>query len=137
MSEAHAMTDLAALPAGFALASDEVPWTWVAAVDSIPCDRGVAVLVNDVPAALFRLSEVDGVDEEWHAVSHLDPSTGAPVMARGLVGSHHDGTIIRSTVASPLHKQRYDLATGRCLDDDAITLQVFEVMVIDGQVLVR
>ena len=48
-------------------------------------------------------------------MDHHDPHTGAPVMARGIVGSRGD----RPTIASPLHKQVYDLGTGECFSDAA------------------
>ncbi|MEM7272455.1 MAG: nitrite reductase small subunit NirD [Actinomycetota bacterium] len=109
-------------------------WQDVCGVDEVPVDRGVAALVDGVAVAVFRLSpsEVGGA-EEWYAVSHVDPATGAPVMARGLVGSTADEPPV-PTVASPLHKQRYDLRTGRCLDDGTLALVVHEVeVVIDAE----
>ena len=51
-------------------------------------------------------------------------------MARGLVGSRQ-GT---PTVASPMHKQSFDLLTGRCLDDADVALQVWPTRVTDGWV---
>jgi nitrite reductase (NADH) small subunit len=51
-------------------------------------------------------------------------------MARGIVGSR-DG---RPTVASPLYKQVFDLATGRCLDDAAVSVSTFRVRVRDNRV---
>ena len=58
--------------------------------------------------------------------------TGVPVLARGLVGSAGDVTF----VASPLHKQRFDLHTGRCLDDPSVAVRVWPVAVVDGIVRV-
>lgn len=109
---------------------DDVAWTVVCKVDQVRPDRGVAVLVGDQAIAIFRLSpESPSGPEEWRAVSHIDPATGAPVIARGLVGSVGDGPIVIPTVASPLHKQRYNLRTGYCLDDDSLRLQTHEVRV--------
>lgn len=109
-------------------------WVVVCAADRIRPDRGVAVLLGDQPVAVFRLSAVDAAPEEWCAVSHLDPVTGAPVMARGLVGSvAEDGELV-PTVASPLHKQRYDLRSGRCLDELEVSLTTFPVRVHAGMV---
>jgi nitrite reductase (NADH) small subunit len=45
------------------------------------------------------------------------------VLSRGIVGSRGDVP----TVASPLHKQVFDLRTGRCLDDDAVGVPVYAV----------
>jgi len=113
-------------------ATTEITWTQVCPASSVVPDRGIAALVDGVAVAIFRLSPIDqGQADEWRAVSHLDPSTQAPVMARGLVGSVGTGPIVIPTLASPLHKQRYNLRTGYCLDDDEVRLEVFEVAVHD------
>ncbi len=79
--------------------------------------RGVAALLPDGrQAAVFR----DHLDRV-HAVANRDPFTGAYVLSRGLLGSTPDGRIY---VASPLLKQRFDLATGECLDDDSVRIDV-------------
>lgn len=131
------MTNLVEMPTGSALDSDELPWTLVATETEVAPDRGVAALVDGVPVAVFRLAASGDEPEEWYAVSHIDPITGAPVMARGLVGSQCiDGKMV-ATVASPLHKRRYDLATGRCLDDESPSLSTFEILIIDKRILVR
>lgn len=95
----------------------------VATLDSLPVDRGVAAVIDGEYVAVFRLA-----DGELAAVDHVDPSSGVPVLARGLVGSV-DGTPV---VASPLHKQRFDLRSGRCLDDETLSVRVWPVDVIDG-----
>jgi nitrite reductase (NADH) small subunit len=78
--------------------------------------------------ALFRL-----YDGRVRAVHNRDPFTGAYVMSRGIVGTRQG----RDVVASPMHKQSFDLETGCCVDDDATTLPVFPVRVRDGVVEVR
>ena len=114
------------------------PWVVVCAAHQVRCDRGVAALVGAEPVAIFRLSPVDDAgDEEWCAVSHIDPASGVPVMARGLVGSVGNGPIMIPTVASPLHKQRYNLRSGYCLDDRELRLAVHDVRVVDGRVECR
>ena len=50
-------------------------------------------------------------------------------MARGLVGS--TGETNRPTVASPLYKERYDLATGEGIDNPELTLGSYPVRVND------
>ncbi|MEM7327004.1 MAG: nitrite reductase (NAD(P)H) small subunit [Actinomycetota bacterium] len=125
-------------------------WVDVCGAAAVPVDRGVAVLVSfdgaePVAVALFRLSptEPDG-PEEWFAIGHVDPATGAPVMARGLVGSierpsgdEPSETNSIPTVASPLHKQRYDLQTGDCLDDPSLRLDRFDIVHDDGRIRLR
>ena len=100
-------------------------WTAVCALDSLPVDRGVAALVDGQQIAIFRLAT-----GEVFAVDHRDPFSGANVMARGLVGSRGDVV----TVASPVYKQVFDLATGVCLDDGLVALRSWPVRVVDGMI---
>ncbi|GGS19467.1 nitrite reductase small subunit NirD [Streptomyces griseoviridis] len=81
--------------------------------------RGVAVLLPDgAQAALFRDRR-----GELYAIDNRDPFTGAAVLSRGLTGTHQG----RPFVASPLLKQRFDLATGQCLDDESVRVTAYEV----------
>ena len=100
-------------------------WTTVCRLDALAIDRGAAALVEGQQVAVFRLASGD-----VFAVDHRDPFSGANVMARGLVGTRGD----RSTVASPIYKQVFDLATGQCLDDESVTLRAWPVRVVDGMV---
>lgn len=77
-----------------------------------------ALLPDGRQVALFtdRAGRVDAIDNR-------DPFTGAYVLSRGLVGSAHG----RPFVASPLLKQRFDLATGVCLDEDEVRVPVYAV----------
>jgi len=111
-----------------------VCWTPVCEADTVRPDRGIAVLVGNEPVAVFRLSAFDGGAEEWRAVSHLDPVAGVPVMARGLVGTIGEPPLVIPTVASPLHKERYNLRSGHSLDDSSASLQTFPVRVHEGRV---
>lgn len=90
--------------------------------------RGAAALLPDgTQVAVFRLA-----DGALHAVSNRDPFSGAHVMSRGIVGERGG----EPTVASPLHKQVFSLQTGRCLDDEDVSLEVFAVEVVDGRIRV-
>ncbi|MCX4980773.1 nitrite reductase small subunit NirD [Streptomyces sp. NBC_00250] len=97
------------------------PDSWVAVCEEarLTPGRGVAALLPDGrQVAVFR--DRSG---RVYAIDNRDPFSGAQVLSRGLVGSA-DG---RPFVASPLLKQRFDLETGRCLDDDEVTVTVFPV----------
>lgn len=102
-------------------------WVDVAPLERLPVDRGVAALVGGEAVAVFRLS-----GDELLAIDHFDPFHQVPVLARGLVGSVGDTPV----VASPLHKQRFDLRTGRCLDDETVSIRTWLVDVADGVVRV-
>lgn len=104
-------------------------WTTICALDDLAPDRGAAALVDGRQVAVFRLSWTDTV----YAVGHRDPFTGANVMARGLVGTRGD----RPTVASPLHKQVFDLGTGEALDYPGTSLERWDVRLVDRAVQVR
>jgi nitrite reductase (NADH) small subunit len=102
-------------------------WRRVCAIDDLELSWGEVALLRARQIAVFRI----GADEVY-AVDHRDPHTAAPVMARGIVGSRGE----RPTIASPLHKQVYDLETGECLSADGPGLRVFPVRVDDGVVQV-
>ena len=108
-------------------------WVPVCWADLLTPDRGVAVLVEGHPVAIFLLAATASTPRALHAVDHLDPATGAPVIARGLIGSLGD----RPYVASPLHKQRYDLTTGECLDDPDLRLVTWPVRISGDRVEVE
>ena len=101
-------------------------WTRVCTLEQLTPDRGVAALIGDRPVAFFRLSG----SGEILAIDNLDPFSGASVLSRGIVGSKGDVV----TVASPVYKQRFDLRTGRCLDDPEVAVPVVATRVVDGWV---
>jgi len=113
-----------------------VTWLDVCAHDELDPDRGSAVLIGGQQVALFRLAPVPFFDtaspvaRELYAVGNRDPFCGANVLARGIVGS------IGATVyvASPMYKQRFDLRTGQCLDDEGVVIPVWPVRAVDGRV---
>jgi nitrite reductase (NADH) small subunit len=106
-----------------------VTWTRVCSLDRLIPERGIAALVGSEPIALFLLD--DGI---VHAVGHRDPFSNANVMARGIVGGVGSGESHRDTVASPMYKQVFDLATGECLSEPGTSLPVHPVRVVDGHV---
>lgn len=97
----------------------------VCTIDDLEVERGRAALIGEDQVALFLL-----LDGSVHALSNLDPYSGASVISRGIVGSRGDVP----TVASPLYKQVFDLRTGECLDTQgkgAASLDVWRVT-LDG-----
>lgn len=108
-------------------------WVAVCALDDLEADRGAAVLVAGAQVALFRLPVVPGQptgSDEVLAVGNRDPWCDANVLARGIVGS--TGAIVY--VASPMRRHRFDLRTGRCLDDATVAVAVWATRVVDGRV---
>jgi nitrite reductase (NADH) small subunit len=99
---------------------EKADWERVCDYDDLLPERGACALVGGRQVAVFRLH-----DGRLFALSNRDPFSGAYVLARGIVGSRGG----RPTVASPLYKQVFDLATGRCLDDAAVSVPAFRVRV--------
>ncbi|MEU6357261.1 nitrite reductase small subunit NirD [Streptomyces sp. NPDC047072] len=94
-------------------------WLTVCDLTHLLPGRGVAALLPDgSQAALFR--DRHG---KLYAVDNRDPFGGAAVLSRGLTGTHQG----RPFVASPLLKQRFDLETGQCLDDETVRIAAYEV----------
>ncbi|MET7328069.1 nitrite reductase small subunit NirD [Nonomuraea sp. NPDC005650] len=100
-------------------------WIRICDYEAMLPERGVCALVGGVQVAVFRTH--DGM---LHALGNLDPFSGAYVLSRGIVGTRKG----EPTVASPLHKQVFSLVSGRCLDEDAVSVPVYSVRVADGAV---
>lgn len=107
-------------------------WTDICGVEQLEEERGVAALVPGLGHDRLEQVAVFRVGPAVYAIDHRDPVTCANVLARGVVGSVGD----RIVVASPLHKQRFDLETGVCLDDPTVNVRIRPVVIRDGRVLV-
>jgi nitrite reductase (NADH) small subunit len=101
----------------------ELRWETVCRAERLLPERGVAVLLGEAQVALFRTYE-----GAVHAIGNLDPFSGAAVLSRGIVGDRAGVP----TVAAPVYKQAFDLVTGRCLDDPAVSVPVYPVREADG-----
>lgn len=109
-------------------------------LDDIIPDGGVCALFEGKQVAIFRTK-----NDELFAIDNFDPFSKANVLSRGLIGStmnkiqREDGSIDKGEtlyVASPIYKQRFDLATGQCLDDDSVKLSIFPVALEGDSVLI-
>lgn len=101
-------------------------WAPVCTLNDILPQTGVCALVNGRQVAVFR------IDDAVFALDNIDPASGASVLSRGIVGDVNGERV----VASPLYKQHYSLATGRCLEDPRMSVDVHPVRVLDGRVWV-
>jgi nitrite reductase (NADH) small subunit len=99
----------------------------VCKVADLEIERGATALVHGQAIAIFRTH-----DDHVYALGNYDPFAKASVLARGIVGSRGDVPF----VASPMHKQAFDLRTGQCLDDPSVTVPTYDVRVVDGVVQV-
>lgn len=101
-------------------------WTPVCAIDALIPDVGVRALVGEDQVALFRVSGTGDI----FAIDAFDPFSNAPVLSRGIVGDLK-GQLV---VASPIFKQHFNLETGACLEDEAVTVRTFRTRIVDGRV---
>ncbi len=85
---------------------------------------GEVALVEGHQYAIFKTKH------GYYACDHLDPNSGALVIARGIVGEK-DG---HPTITSPLYKEVYDLTTGKCVSGADYTIGVYPLEVRDGEV---
>lgn len=103
-------------------------WIRVGPRRAIPVEQAVAVLLPDGgQVAVFRTH-----DDVVLAVANRDPTGGANVIARGIVGSREGAP----TVTSPMHKQVFCLETGRCLSEPGPALPRFRIRDLDGVIWV-
>lgn len=93
-------------------------WETVCDVGDLIPDRGVAAMVDGAQVAVFLLT-----GGEVLAIDNLDPFSGASVLSRGIVGD----VAGEPTVASPVYKQRFNLRSGRCIDDDSVWVSTWAV----------
>lgn len=96
-------------------------WVPLCPLSRLTPGRGVAALLPDGRQAAVFLDR----DGRPYAIDNRDAFSGAQVLSRGLLGSAAG----RPFVASPLLKQRFDLETGRCLDDESVSVRAYEVRV--------
>lgn len=105
---------------------NELNWIEVCALDDITPNTGVGALIDNQQIAIFRV----GSEKRVYALSNQDPFSKAFVMSRGIVGDLQGERV----VASPIYKQHFSLATGRCLEDKDQKLLVFPSKIENGKV---
>lgn len=98
-------------------------WVPICGADQLTPGRGVAAVLPDGGQAALFADRAGRV----YAVGNRDPFTGANVLSRGLLGTAADGAVF---VASPLLKQRFDLRTGRCLEDAGRSVPVYPARLV-------
>lgn len=101
-------------------------WHPVCLLDDILPDSGICAAFGQRQIAIFRLG--DGSD--LYALDNYDPIGQANVLSRGLVGDLRGNLV----VASPLYKQHFNLASGRCLEQEEVTVATYPVRVNNGWV---
>jgi len=99
-------------------------WVRVCSLGELEPGRGIAALVGHEQVAVFLLDAVgESRVARLRAIDNCDPVSGANVLSRGILGSVGEVDY----VASPMHKQRFDLTSGRCLDGSSRGVKVWPV----------
>jgi len=104
-------------------------WTDICPKNDLTPNAGICAQFNEQQVAIFLCKRTDSL----YAVSNFDPFGDANVLSRGIIGSTEDITY----VASPLYKQRFNLATGECLDSEVHQLKTFDVRIENEQVQLK
>ncbi|WP_026025760.1 nitrite reductase small subunit NirD [Vibrio rumoiensis] len=94
-------------------------WTKVCQLSDISPKTGVCALVNGKQVAIFR----PRFDEQLFAINNMDPFAQSNVLSRGII-CEHDGEL---WVASPLKKQRFNLETGLCMENETMNIETYEI----------
>ena len=102
-------------------------WSPVCRLAELEVGLGASALVHGHAVAIFRAA-----DDRVYAVGSTDPFDRTTVLARGIMGSREGVPI----VGSPRHRHLFDLRTGRCLDDEHVSVPAYDVRVVEGVVLV-
>lgn len=110
-------------------------WTDVCAIEDLVANSGVCALVAGKQIAIFSQVDFKGnhTNVRVFATANFDPIGKANVLYRGILGSVSDQVV----VASPLYKQRYNLNSGQCLDDESIVIDVYDTQIVDGRVHIK
>ncbi|MEC4750649.1 nitrite reductase small subunit NirD [Methylomicrobium sp. Wu6] len=103
-------------------------WIDVCGADDLQPDSGVCALVQGQQVAIFYMPK----ESALFAVGNYDPIGQANVLSRGMIGDING----RIVVASPLYKQHFDLQTGVCVEDAAVSVPVYPIRIENGRVAV-
>jgi len=118
-------------PARISKDKADTTWRWldVGAAEDFPKNGGGAVKVSKTELSVFQ-SAASG---KWYASQNSCPHKQLQVLSRGLLGMH--GQVPK--VACPIHKNTYNLETGKGISNPGFNLAVFDVRVADGRVLLH
>jgi nitrite reductase (NAD(P)H) len=110
-------------------------WTWqkVALLsDLTPTDTATtscSVKIGDSQIAIFNVP-----NKGLYATQQMCPHKRAFVLDHGIIGDDKDGNVY---VACPLHKRRFNLEGGDCLNDPEFSIIAFDVKEVNGDLYLR
>lgn len=103
-------------------------WVDVCSTADLVDYSGISALVGGQQIAIFYVPDAE---PPVYALDNFCPSAQANVLARGIVGD----TCGELVVASPIYKDHYSLAAGKCLEKP-LAVRVWPVSVRGDRVLV-
>lgn len=104
-------------------------WTDICANDDLIADTGLCALHEGEQVAIFKVAQ----SNEIFALQNYDPLGEANVLSRGLIGSVGDEKVI----ISPLYKQRFNLKSGLCLEDQNVQLKIYPVRIVENRIQLK
>jgi nitrite reductase (NADH) small subunit len=105
---------------------EKISYEKICQLEDITPGTGVCALVGEQQVAIFR----PDTSEQVYAIHNMDPFARANVLSRGLI-CEHQGEL---WVASPLKKQRFQLKSGLCMEDERFSVRAFPTRVVAGKV---
>jgi NAD(P)H-dependent nitrite reductase small subunit len=104
-------------------------WTDVGAAEDVPKNGGAAVKVGKTELAVYNHTAVG----KWYATQNSCPHKQLEVLSRGLIGLHGDVP----KVACPIHKNTYNLETGKGISNPGLNVAAFEAKEENGRVMLK
>jgi len=106
-------------------------WHWVdvGAVADFPKNGGAAVKVGKSELAVYQHNAVG----KWYATQNSCPHKQLQVLSRGLIGLAGDVP----KIACPIHKNTYNLETGKGISNPGLNVAVFEAKTENDRVLLH
>jgi nitrite reductase (NADH) large subunit len=110
-------------------ADDSWHWVDIGAVADFPKSGGAAVKVSKTELAVYQHSAVG----KWYAMQNSCPHKQLQVLSRGIIGLAGDVP----KVACPIHKNTYNLETGKGISNPGLNVAVFDAKAENQRVLVH
>merc|ERR1719419_938927 len=111
------------------MANDTWCWVDVGSTNHFLRNGGAAVKVSRTELAVFHNAGTD----KWYATQNSCPHKQLQVLSRGLVGMAGE----TPKVACPIHKNTYNLETGKGISNAGLNVAAFDAKVDDGRILVH
>jgi len=111
------------------MADDSWRWVDVGPTSNYWRNSGFAVKVSNSELAVFHNAGTD----KWYATQNSCPHKQLQVLSRGLVGMAGD----TPKIACPIHKNTYNLETGRGISNAGLNVAAFDVKIEDERVLIH